>query len=121
MSKTFQFSIFKIPLQIRYNIRPMRFSRPVHRLQSSSDEISSDTVLCNQSNTSQPSQRHLRASLEMSHVPLYRGKALRKQMCRVTAATRGERGREAGSEGGMGRRREGWMGARVSGGLLLHL
>lgn len=78
-------------------------------------------MLCGESNASEPSQRHLSASLEMSHVLSCCGRALRRQMCRVTAATRGERGREAGSEGGMGRGREGWMGARVSVGLLLHL
>lgn len=84
-------------------------------MHSSCDDINSDIVLCGES------QRHLSASLEMSHVLLCCGRALRRQMCRVTAAARGGRGREAGSGGGKGRGREGWMGARVSGGLLLHL
>lgn len=76
------------------------------------DKISSDIVPRCESNASRPLQRHPGASLEISHVPLCRGRALRRQMCRVTAATRG--GSAASSEGGR-------MSARVSGRLLLHL
>lgn len=76
------------------------------------DKISSDIVPRGESNASRPLQRHPGASLEISHVPLCRGRALRRQMCRVTAATRG--GSAASSEGGR-------MSARVSGRLLLHL